>query len=63
MDRPDDYDIYLNEAMKNQEEQYYDDLQKNFEEHCSKEDYEDAKSQGLDLDDWGQYCEYFGIGN
>ena len=31
MDRPDDYDIYLNEAMKNQEEQYYDDLQKKFE--------------------------------
>lgn len=28
----------------------------------SDEEYEDAKLQGLDLDDWNDYCEYFGVG-
>ena len=50
MNRPDDYDIYLNAAM-----------QQRFQEPYSKEDYEDAKSKGLDLDYWEQYCEYYGL--
>jgi hypothetical protein len=29
----------------------------------SDEDYEKAKQQGLDLDDWNDYIKYFGIGN
>lgn len=61
MDRPDDYDIYLNRAMQEQEEQHHNDLQQRFKEPYSKEDYEDAKSKGLDLDYWGQYCEYYGL--
>lgn len=28
----------------------------------SDEDYEKAKQQGLDLDDWDDYCKYFGLG-
>lgn len=28
----------------------------------SDEDYKDAKEKGLDLDDWGDYVKYFGLG-
>ena len=28
----------------------------------SDEEYEDAKKQGLDLDDWDDYVKYFGLG-
>jgi hypothetical protein len=28
----------------------------------SDEEYEEAKEQGLDLDDWDDYVKYFGIG-
>ena len=28
----------------------------------SEKDYEDAKKQGLDLDDWRDYQEYYGLG-
>ena len=28
----------------------------------SDEEYENAKTQGLDLDDWNDYVEYFGLG-
>jgi len=28
----------------------------------SKEEYEKAKQQGLDLDDWNDYCEFFELG-
>ena len=28
----------------------------------SDEEYEQAKQQGLDLDDWNDYCKFFGIG-
>lgn len=28
----------------------------------SKEQYEHAKEQGLDLDDWNDYVKYFGLG-
>lgn len=28
----------------------------------SDEGYEDAKSKGLDLDDWNDYVKYFGLG-
>lgn len=32
------------------------------EKPYSDEDYKDAKRQGLDLDDWNDYVEYFGLG-
>lgn len=28
----------------------------------SKEDYEKAKQQGLDLDDWNDYVKFYGLG-
>jgi hypothetical protein len=28
----------------------------------SDEEYQEAKKMGLDLDDWNDYVEYFGIG-
>lgn len=28
----------------------------------SQEDYEEAKQQGLDLDDWGDYEKFYGLG-
>jgi hypothetical protein len=28
----------------------------------SDEEFEEAKNQGLDLDDWDDYVKYFGIG-
>ncbi len=28
----------------------------------SEEEYEDAKSQGLDLDNWNDYVKYFELG-
>jgi hypothetical protein len=28
----------------------------------SEEEYKEAKQQGLDLDDWNDYVEYFGVG-
>jgi hypothetical protein len=28
----------------------------------SQEEYENAKQQGLDIDDWDDYVKYFGIG-
>lgn len=28
----------------------------------SKEDYKQAKEQGLDLDDWNDYVKFFGLG-
>lgn len=28
----------------------------------SDEEYEEAKKQCLDLDDWNDYCIYFGLG-
>jgi hypothetical protein len=27
-----------------------------------KEDYEKAKEQGLDLNDWNDYCKFYGVG-
>jgi hypothetical protein len=29
----------------------------------SKQDYEEAKQQGLDLDDWDDYCKFYGLGD
>ncbi|WP_024427727.1 hypothetical protein [Bacillus safensis] len=28
----------------------------------SPEDYADAKRKGYDLDDWDEYCKYYGVG-
>jgi hypothetical protein len=32
------------------------------EKPYSDKEYEDAKEQGLDLDDWNDYVEYFELG-
>lgn len=34
----------------------------NDEPPYSQEDYEKAKQQGLDLDDWNDYVKYYGLG-
>jgi hypothetical protein len=33
----------------------------NDEKPYSEEDYEDAKKQGLDLDDWNDYVKYYDL--
>lgn len=35
----------------------------NYEKPYSNEEYEDAKKQDLDLDDWHDYVRYFGLGD
>jgi hypothetical protein len=32
------------------------------EKPYSQKEYEEAKQQGLDLDDWNDYVAYFGLG-
>lgn len=34
----------------------------NIEKPYSEEDYQDAKTKGLDLDDWCDYVEYYELG-
>jgi hypothetical protein len=34
----------------------------NIECPYSDKDYENAKQQGLDLDDWNDYIKYYGLG-
>lgn len=34
----------------------------NTEKPYSQDDYENAKKQGLDLDNWDDYVAYFGLG-
>lgn len=37
-------------------------VEKNLDPPYSEEDYADAKRQGYDLDDWDDYCKYYGVG-